>query len=239
VGATIRIVAQTTLGELVTAISAAAAYPLWANTYDLDPNPLVALEHRVLSEYLDLLPGQRVMDLATGTGRWVELALSRDVWATGVDRCPEMLAVAATKRGVKGRLVCADICALPFASRSADVAVCSFALGYVEHLDLAFGEMARVAHCVITSDLHPDAVRSGWVRSFRAGGGSYEIDHYDHEWPQVEVCARAAGLRPVWRVDASFGQQERIIFERAGKASAFTRAQQVPAILVSAWVGEC
>ena len=88
------------------------------------------------------------MDLATGTGRWVELALSRGVWATGVDRCPEMLAIAAAKRGVKGRLVCADIRALPFASRSADVAVCSFALGYVDRLDLAFAEMARVARRV-------------------------------------------------------------------------------------------
>ena len=52
---------------------------------------------------------------------------------------------------------------------SADVAVCSFALGYIERLDLAFREMARVARRIVTSDLHPDAVRAGWVRSFRSG----------------------------------------------------------------------
>jgi hypothetical protein len=74
VGATIRIPAQTTLGELVTVVSAAAAYRLWAGTYDLDPNPLVALEHRVLSERLDLIAGERMLDLATGTGRWLEHA---------------------------------------------------------------------------------------------------------------------------------------------------------------------
>src|SRR5258708_23084767 len=78
VGAALRIVAQTSLGELVTTMSAPAAYRLWANTYDLDLNPLVALEQRVLSEHLNLIPGERLMDLATGTGRWLEHALARD-----------------------------------------------------------------------------------------------------------------------------------------------------------------
>ena len=237
-GATLRSVAQTTLGELVTVISAAAAYPLWANTYDLDPNPLVALEHRILSEHLELAPGERLMDLATGTGRWLAHAFAHGIWAIGADRCPEMLAVAATKRGVNGRLACADICALPFASDSVDVAVCSFALGYVERPDLAFREMARVARRIIPSDLHPDAVRSGWVRSFRAGSESYEIEHYGRLWPRVEAYAQAAGLCQIWKIDASFGEQERVMFERAGKAKAFISAQQVPAVLISAWVRE-
>ena len=236
-GATIRIAAQTALGELVTAISAAAAYRLWAGTYDQDPNPLVALEHRVLSERLDLVPGERMIDLATGTGRWLEYALGHGVRATGVDFCAEMLAVASAKREVRGRLTRADVCALPFASHSVDVAVCSFALGYINRLDLAFREMARVARRIITSDLHPDAGRAGWVRSFRDTSGTYEIGHHDHAWDQIETCARAAGLRLSWRLEASFGEPERALFERAGKADGFFAARRVPAILISAWVG--
>jgi SAM-dependent methyltransferase len=237
VGATIRIVAQATLGELVTAISAAAAYRLWAGTYDRDPNPLVALEHRVLSERLDLIPGDRMLDLATGTGRWLEYALAHGAQATGVDLCSEMLAVASTKRGVRGRLTQADVCALPFASHSVDLAVCSFALGYVDRLELAFREMARVARRIITSDLHPDAVRAGWTRSFRNNSGNYEIEHHDHLWDRIETSAREAGLRPSWKRDASFGEPERALFERAGKADAFLAARRVPAIFISAWVG--
>jgi SAM-dependent methyltransferase len=236
VGATIRIAAQTTVGELVTTISAAAAYRLWSGTYDQDPNPLVALEHRVLSERLDLISGERMIDLATGTGRWLEYALAHGVRATGVDFCSEMLAVASTKCGVRGHLACADVCALPFASRSADVAVCSFALGYIDRLELAFREMARVARRIVTSDLHPEAVRAGWVRSFRSSSGSYEIEHQDHLWDGIETCARAAGLRPSWKLDASFGEPERGLFERAGKADVFSAARQVPAILISGWV---
>lgn len=235
-GATIRIAAQTTLGELVTAISAATAYRLWAPTYDADPNPLVALEHRVLSERLDLIPGQRMMDLATGTGRWLEYALAHGVCATGIDLSAEMLAVAARKQGVQGRVAQADVCALPFAPHSVDVVVCSFALGYVDRINLAFREMARIARRIIISDLHPDAVRAGWVRSFHASGESYEITHCDHLLERIETCARRAGLRPSWKLDVSFGEQERAIFERAGKANAFPGAQQVPAIFISAWV---
>lgn len=222
----------------MTAMAAAEAYRLWAHTYDLDPNPLVALEHRVLNEYLDLMPAGRLLDLATGTGRRMAHSFSRDVRAIGLDLCPEMLAIAATKRGVTGRLACGDICSLPFVYDAADVAVCSFALGYIERLDVAFREMARVARRIITSDLHPDAVRSGWVRSFRAGSERYEIEHYDHSWPRIETCARAAGLRLVWKFEASFGEQERVLFEQAGKANAFDAAQRIPAILASAWTRE-
>jgi len=236
VGATIRIAAQTALGELVSAISAAAAYRLWAGTYDLDPNPLLALEHRILSERLHLVPGERMMDLATGTGRWLEYALAHGVQATGVDLCSEMLAVASAKRGIRGRLACADVCALPFASHSVDVAVCSFALGYIDDLDSAFREMARIARRIVVSDLHPDAVRSGWVRAFRTSSVSYEIKHYDHLWARIEAHARAAGLRLSWKLDGSFSEQERPFFETAGKAEAFLAAQHVPAVLISSWV---
>jgi ubiquinone/menaquinone biosynthesis C-methylase UbiE len=220
----------------VTAISAADAYRLWAETYDDDPNPLVELEHRILKERLHLLPGERLIDLATGTGRWLEYALSHGVVATGADVCSEMLAVAAAKRGVRGRLARADLCALPFASDSADLAICSLSLGYVDRIELAFREMARIARRVVISDLHPEAVRAGWVRSFRTSNATFEIRYHDHLWARMEACARAAGLRLLWKIDASFGEPERSLFERAGKAGAYIRAQQVPAVLVSAWV---
>jgi len=220
----------------VTAISAAEAYRLWADTYDLNPNPLVALEHRVLREHLDLVPGERLLDLATGTGRWLEHALARGSRAAGVDLCSEMLAMANRKGGMRGRLACANVCALPLASDSVDLAVCSFALGYVDRLELAFREMSRVARRIVTTDLHSDAIRSGWVRSFRAGTQTYEIEHHDHLQSQLEACAWAAGLRPAWTLEESFGEPERPLFEQAGRAKAFLAAQQVPAILICCWV---
>jgi hypothetical protein len=114
--------------------------------------------------------------------------------------------------------------------------MCSFALGYIDDLDLVFQEMARVARRITISDLHPEAVKAGWVRSFRSSSGSYEIEHYDHLWDRIEACAQSAGLRLSWKLEASFGEQERVLFERAGKGDAFITARRVPAILISAWV---
>jgi hypothetical protein len=70
----------------MTGLSAAAAYRLWSATYDTDPNPLLALEQRVLRERLTVNSGTRVLDLATGTGRWLEYVLSMGANGFGVER---------------------------------------------------------------------------------------------------------------------------------------------------------
>ncbi len=82
----------------MTTLPVEAAYRLWAPSYDCDPNPLLALEGRVLRARLALNPGMRVLDLATGTGRWLGYALSQGAHGFGVDISRDMLARAARKR---------------------------------------------------------------------------------------------------------------------------------------------
>lgn len=211
------------------------AYRLWSDTYDGDPNPLLALERRVLSRRLALAPGMRVLDLATGTGRWLEYVLSQGAEGFGVDVSPEMLARAARKAGLRGRLIRANVSQLSFPRNFAELAICSFALGYVQCVDAAFREMARTARRVIVSDLHPEAARHGWARSFRAGGEKYQVAHYNHSRFLIDDSARAAGLRPMWTVEACFEEHERGVFEQGGKAGAFEAVRLVPAILIECW----
>lgn len=149
-GGEICFAAQTPLGEFVTTLTVEAAYRLWSATYDSDPNPLLALERRVLTDRLAIIPGMRVLDLATGTGRWLEYALSQGARAFGIDTSREMLARAARKPGASGRLIRATVCELPFRQTFAELAICSFGLayvanGYVGNLEGAFREMARVS----------------------------------------------------------------------------------------------
>jgi len=98
-----------------------------------------------------------------------------------------------------------------------------------------FQELARVSRQVIVSDLHPDAARAGWTRSFRAGGRIYELVHHEHSIAELDDCARSAGLVRKWRVETSFGEPEREVFRRAGKESAFDKARLVPAVLITVW----
>src|ERR1019366_5591536 len=70
-GAAIRVAAQTALGESVMVLTASQGYEIWSAHYDRDPNPLLALESRLLAPRLGHLDGRTVLDVATGTGRWM------------------------------------------------------------------------------------------------------------------------------------------------------------------------
>jgi ubiquinone/menaquinone biosynthesis C-methylase UbiE len=231
-------VTKAALGELVTQIAAAEGYRLWSASYDRDLNPLLALEARVLGERLGSVAGACVVDAATGTGRWMEWARSRGACVFGVDLSPQMLAAAAAKTGLAGRVILADICALPFPSAFADLAICSFAAGYLPSIAALFHEMARVARRVVVSDLHPAAAQAGWTRSFRSGGATYELRQFQHSKLEIEDCARAARLTERWTVEAAFDEPERGIFESAGKGSNFAALRRFPAVLISAWERE-
>jgi SAM-dependent methyltransferase len=236
VGAEVRFIAQAQVGKPVTTVSAPEGYRLWSAGYDDDPNPVTALEQRLLGARITIDPGSTVLDLATGTGRWLAYAISRGARGIGFDISEEMLTVAARNAGARGRLAAADICRLPIQDCAADLSICSFALGYIAPLENAFREMARVAHRVIVTDVHPDAIEAGWNRSFRIGHRRYNIAHHHHSLHSINACARAAGLTPDWTMEARFGEPEGVIFARAGRTKTFAAAQEVTAVLISAWV---
>ncbi|TDP42737.1 2-octaprenyl-6-methoxy-1,4-benzoquinone methylase /demethylmenaquinone methyltransferase [Nocardia ignorata] len=90
---------------------------------------------------LALRPGERVLDLAAGTGvSTVELGKS-GAWCVAADFSQGMLA-AGRFRQVP--MVAGDAMALPFADDSFDAVTISFGLRNVADIDLAMREMLRV-----------------------------------------------------------------------------------------------
>ena len=221
------------MGESV--ITAREGFRFWAADYDAAPNPLLALEMRILSERLDPARGMRFLDAGSGTGRWMEWAQSQGAQVFGIDSCREMLVQAEHKPGLGGRSALADINAIPLKDGAFDIAICSFTMGYVASPANAFRELARVSRHVIVSDLHPDAVRAGWTRSFRSGDRRFELQHFNYSTADLERCAHAAGLKPQWHLQATFGEPERRIFARAGKEETFTKSRAVPAVSITSW----
>jgi hypothetical protein len=146
-----------------------------------------------------------------------------------------MIVASSHEPALQGRTVQADVCRIPLRDNAIDIAICSFVLGYLPSPGPALAELARIARCVIVSDLHPDAMKRGWTRSFRAGGERYEMTHHDHSIAQLDATAKAVRLIPAWRSQPSFGEPEREIFRRAGKEAAFDGASRLPAILITAW----
>jgi len=96
---------------------------------------------RAVREALRLLPGERVLDVAAGTGvSTVELARA-GTWAVGCDFSLGMLR-AGRRRPVP--LVAGDALALPFADQAFDAVTLSFGLRNMADPRQALRELARV-----------------------------------------------------------------------------------------------
>jgi len=221
-----------------TCIDPFEGHRLWAENYDTDHNPLLALERRILQPHLDKLQGQFVVDVGCGTGRWLTFALESGAKVAGLDLTPQMLAQAAAKPGLQGRLARADAQSLPLAGEAADITLCSFCVSYVRDLSSVFAELTRITRPegrLIVSDIHPAALAAGWKRTFRNAGRLYEMKL---DPPRSKDPLRAgleAGLT-LWRVfEPRFGEPERPLFERAGKAETYEAVTVVPALLITLW----
>ena len=94
-----------------------------------------------------LRPGERVVDLATGTGNAALLAARIGAVVTGLDAAPRLIDVArerAGDEGVQASFVVGDVGALPFDDGSFDVALSVFGLIFAADPSRAFAEMIRV-----------------------------------------------------------------------------------------------
>jgi SAM-dependent methyltransferase len=221
-----------------TALPPLEAYRRWAPSWESDPSPIVALESRYLTPWLADLAGKCFVDLSCGVGRWLGHAHAQSATVFGADLCPEMLLEASKKPGLAARLAVADTRELPFADRSADVAVCALSLGHIAPLEDAVRELARIVRPdgqLVISDFHPGAIERGWRRTFRHGGQSWEIETHAYTAEQLAQCASRCGLILDELLEPCFGEPERPIFERAGKPELFEQTRNIPAILVARW----
>lgn len=100
------------------------------------------LRRRAL-EVVGVGPGDRVLDLACGTGDLAELALERGATVIGADFAIQMLR-GAQRRRIGASFVQADGEQLPLADASASVVTCGFALRNFVSLPAIFVEVARV-----------------------------------------------------------------------------------------------
>jgi ubiquinone/menaquinone biosynthesis C-methylase UbiE len=216
-------------------LSAIEGYRLWSRTYDDTLNPLLALEMRILSAHVKAVAGTWILDAGCGTGRWMNWAQSRGACVFGIDACYEMLLKARQKPGLEGHSALADVQAIPFEDDAVDLAMCSFTIGYLQSPSRVIQELARVSRRLIVTDLHPDAVRAGWTRSFRDGDRIYQLKQYEHSIAELDACARRTGFVFERRIEACFDEPEREIFRRAGKENAFDQTCHIPAVLISIW----
>jgi demethylmenaquinone methyltransferase / 2-methoxy-6-polyprenyl-1,4-benzoquinol methylase len=100
---------------------------------------------RALVDALAPRDGERVLDVATGTGMVAAELLARaDCSVVGIDQSTEMLARARARLGERVQLLEGQAEALPFADASFDALSFTYLLRYVDDVPATLRELARV-----------------------------------------------------------------------------------------------
>jgi cytosine/adenosine deaminase-related metal-dependent hydrolase/ubiquinone/menaquinone biosynthesis C-methylase UbiE len=222
-------------------ISAATApskvFDLWAQVYDEQPNPLLALEQRFLSQMLPDANGLDVLDAGCGTGRWLQLlANQHPASLVGVDSSPQMLQHASDTLGTTSTLRLGSCSTLPIPNASVDLTLASFVLSYLESLEAFARELQRVTRPgadVFLTDMHPDtAISCNWKRSFKANGAEEHLPTSGWSLELITDTFQACGFELLTRLEPRFDSHEKIIFEQNGKTKAYESSANLSAIYI-------
>ena len=207
----------------------AAMFDGVAERYDLTNDVLslgqTRLWRRAVARAVDAGPGQRVLDLAAGTGSSSLPVAAAGAHVVACDFSQGMLQVGKSRRPDID-FVAGDATNLPFADNTFDAATISFGLRNVADPDAALAEMSRVAkpggRLVVCEFSHPTwtpfrTVYSGYLmralpvvaRRVSSNPDAYVyLAESIRAWPdQPELAARigAAGWRDVAWSDLSQG----------------------------------
>jgi ubiquinone/menaquinone biosynthesis C-methylase UbiE len=148
-----------------------AGYDQWAEVYDHDQNPLVALEEPVVRRELGDVAGLAVLDLGCGTGRHALWLAAQGASVTAVDFSNGMLEEARRKPGADAvRFVAHDLARpLPFSDGAFDRVVSGLVLEHLQDLGRFFSEARRVLRPgggAVVSAMHPAMFLKGSQAAF-------------------------------------------------------------------------
>lgn len=194
-------------------LASLSAYERWAANYPPHAhNALMQAEEAAMLQLFPPLEGQRVLDLACGSGRYGQIAIHQGAESVaGFDNSPAMLrvnqlsskAIATTEK-------------IPLACESIDVILCGLALGHLPKLEKTFAEMARILRpggYVLVSDFHPFIFLNGQRRTFTdAQGQTFAVEHYVHLYADYHSAAQAAGLTIDQVLEPRMGQDKNVRF---------------------------
>jgi malonyl-CoA O-methyltransferase len=183
-------------------VSAKEGYARWADYYDHERNPLVAVEEPLVDAILEELEVTTALDVGAGTGRLALRLARRGIAVTAIDQSAEMLAVA--EQSVRGEGLVVDVRlgsleeGLPFAAAEFDLVTCALVLCHVPDLGQAAREFYRVLHeggYLLITDFHPDAVATlGWRTVAVRPEGLYLLPNMPHARADYLQAVERAGF---------------------------------------------
>jgi len=143
-------------------------YDLWAEVYDTDGNPLLALEERHVGTLIGDVAGLAIADVGCGTGRHAIRLAAAGARVTALDFSSRMIEAARAKPGAERvRFVLHDVAApLPLDDAVFDRVLCCLVMEHVADLPALFRELRRVCReaprgAIVVSVMHPAMLLRG------------------------------------------------------------------------------
>jgi ubiquinone/menaquinone biosynthesis C-methylase UbiE len=164
-------------------INAREGYDLWSESYDVTPNPVVAMDSRHTINLLAPTKDELILDAGCGTGRNLKLLLQAGSNPVGIDFSEGMLSVAHREHPAVP-LALADLeQPLPFANATFDAVLCALIGEHLSKLSAVFHEFYRVLKKggrLIFSVYHPAMSAAGIEANFERSGIEYRLGavHY-------------------------------------------------------------
>jgi ubiquinone/menaquinone biosynthesis C-methylase UbiE len=190
---------------------------MWTDIYDEIFIPAMIVEWSLrLAEMVDLRAGERVLDVACGTGDWTRCAAARvgtQGQVVGLDISPEMLAVARRRHRVDPEAAAIEwregsAGALPLSDAAFDVVCCQLGLMFFPDRIAALAEMRRVLvpggrlALMVWGRMErcpgQTAVAAAWARHFgREAAAGFYRQHALSDPTEVQGLIAAAGFQEV------------------------------------------
>lgn len=177
-------------------LSSVEAYRQWASHYPPTAhNLLMQLEHTAMLNLMPVVQGRVVLDLACGTGRWGQWAMTQGARVVvGCDNSAAML-----HHSTLAYRVLATMTAIPLPSSTVDIILYGLAVGHTRFLETTLTEISRVLKgggVALISDFHPAQAWQGAKRTFQASNGkTYAVEHYIHSYADWLKASQATGLQ--------------------------------------------
>ena len=177
-------------------------YDQWADFYDDDDNPLVAIETPLVREALGSVSGRSILDLGCGTGRHSLHFANEGADVTAVDFSSGMLAQARSKPGSdRVNFLVHDLATrLPLEKEQFDCVLSCLVLDHIPEPDHLFREAVRLCRpegCVVVTVMHPALMLRGVTARFRdpQSGEETRPESESHQISDYVLAAVRSGLK--------------------------------------------
>jgi ubiquinone/menaquinone biosynthesis C-methylase UbiE len=188
--------------QRIEVIDTREGYDRWSHQYDVDGNPLIALEEKYFPEILGQMRGLLVADVGCGTGRHAARLASAGAHVVALDFSTGMMRKAREKFGAQRvAFAVADVSkTLPIRDRRFDRVICCLVLDHIDDVAALFRELKRICRrdgFIAISAMHPAMMLREVQAQFHdpATGATVRPRSAPNQICDYVNAATAAGLR--------------------------------------------